>query len=114
MKNFNRDNRAGRRDSGRFERRDSRNFERRDSGRFERRDPTRNFERKIMHSVICDKCGQECEVPFKPTKGKPIYCDACFKKNKPLGLENKHNQSSRELAQINEKLDRILEALKAN
>ena len=111
MKNFNRDNRAGRRDSGRFERRDSRNFERRDSGRFERRDSTRNFERKIMHSVICDKCGQECEVPFKPTKGKPIYCSECFRNEGGSSSRNKPNQFAEEFQKINEKLDRILKEL---
>jgi CxxC-x17-CxxC domain-containing protein len=23
-------------------------------------------------------CGQETEVPFRPTSGKPVYCSACF------------------------------------
>ncbi len=32
----------------------------------------------IMHQAICDQCGKPCEVPFRPTSGKPVYCDSCF------------------------------------
>ena len=28
-------------------------------------------------------CGAECEVPFKPTQGRPVYCRDCFRKHKP-------------------------------
>ena len=28
--------------------------------------------------VTCDSCGSKCEVPFKPTSNKPVYCDDCF------------------------------------
>lgn len=31
-----------------------------------------------MHKAICDKCGRECEVPFRPTSGKPVFCSNCF------------------------------------
>lgn len=34
-----------------------------------------------MHKAICDKCGNECDVPFRPTSGKPIFCRNCFEKN---------------------------------
>jgi len=63
-----------------------------------------------MHKVVCDKCGKECEVPFKPSSSKPIYCDDCFKKEDPRSKGNSSNQ----LDEINKKLDRILEALKIN
>lgn len=43
-------------------------FGQRDSGRPE------------MHKAICAKCGAECEVPFRPTAGKPVYCNNCFGK----------------------------------
>ena len=36
-----------------------------------------------MHKAICSECGKECEVPFKPTEGKPVYCRECFDKKKP-------------------------------
>lgn len=32
-----------------------------------------------MHQAICDNCGKECEVPFRPTQGKPIFCSNCFR-----------------------------------
>lgn len=31
-----------------------------------------------MFSAVCSNCGQETQVPFRPTTGKPIYCDTCF------------------------------------
>jgi CxxC-x17-CxxC domain-containing protein len=36
-----------------------------------------------MHKVICSDCGKETEVPFKPTEGRPVYCQECYKKHKP-------------------------------
>jgi CxxC-x17-CxxC domain-containing protein len=36
-----------------------------------------------MHKATCSGCGQECEVPFKPTEGRPVYCKDCYAKNKP-------------------------------
>ncbi len=31
-----------------------------------------------MHQAVCDNCKKSCEVPFRPTSGKPIYCSSCF------------------------------------
>lgn len=36
-----------------------------------------------MFSAVCSDCGQECQVPFKPTEGKPVRCRECFMKNRP-------------------------------
>lgn len=36
-----------------------------------------------MHKATCAECGNECEVPFKPTEGKPVYCRTCFANHKP-------------------------------
>ncbi len=32
--------------------------------------------------ATCSECGNECEIPFKPTEGRPVKCDACFRKGK--------------------------------
>ena len=42
----------------------------------------RDFEPREMHKATCSDCGQECEVPFKPTEGKPVYCRDCYKKRR--------------------------------
>ncbi|MFA6462246.1 MAG: CxxC-x17-CxxC domain-containing protein [Candidatus Woesearchaeota archaeon] len=34
------------------------------------------------HKAVCADCNQECEVPFKPTPGKPVYCRNCYQKHK--------------------------------
>ncbi len=31
-----------------------------------------------MHQATCDNCRKSCEVPFRPTSGKPIFCSSCF------------------------------------
>jgi CxxC-x17-CxxC domain-containing protein len=31
-----------------------------------------------MFAATCSACGQETQVPFRPTSGKPVYCSACF------------------------------------
>ena len=117
MKPFNKTNRFSKRDSGRSGGRGS------------------DFE---LTEVICDKCGRKCDVPFKPTGGKPIYCRTCFRENslseskdssksfskkrfddnfesKTSNRFESRGQSSpdaEELQKINRKLDKIMKALK--
>ena len=38
-----------------------------------------------MHQTICNQCGKPCEVPFRPTHGKPVYCDICFRNKREAG-----------------------------
>ena len=35
-----------------------------------------------MHKAVCSECKKECEVPFKPTEGKPVFCRDCYQKHK--------------------------------
>jgi len=66
-----------------------------------------------MHDAICDKCKKECQVPFKPSKGKQVLCSDCFKKNdgsngSGRGSAPQGGISSEQFNQINKKLDKIL------
>jgi len=61
-----------------------------------------------MTKVTCSSCGAQCEVPFKPTSAKPVYCKECFEKKNRASSDK---PSGRELGIINEKLDRIMKAL---
>ena len=92
---------------------DRRSSDRRSSGRFDRR--SSNGFKKEMHTVVCDKCGESCQVPFKPTSSKPVYCRDCFRKENGGESGNRREssprQESNEFKQINEKLDKILEML---
>ena len=47
-----------------------------------RRDNFRSFGPREMHKAICSDCKQDCEVPFKPTEGKPVYCKECYSKHR--------------------------------
>ena len=31
-----------------------------------------------MYAAVCAECGQETQVPFKPTGEKPVYCRECY------------------------------------
>jgi CxxC-x17-CxxC domain-containing protein len=31
-----------------------------------------------MYEATCSNCGQETQVPFRPTEGRPVYCRDCF------------------------------------
>lgn len=115
MGDFNFDRRGSR---GRFDRpsggsrfggRDRERGRDRRSGGFEGRD-----RRPDMHSAICDKCGKDCEVPFRPTEGKPIYCDDCFKsKSREAGSRSEFGRpnNNENIDQINKKLDKIIRLL---
>jgi len=59
-----------------------------------------------MTKVTCASCRQECEVPFKPTSSKPVYCRDCFSKQDTPKRPNSN------LDEINTKLDKIMRALK--
>jgi len=114
---FDKDKKYGRKSSGRSGGRrsfgsgrpDRRGSERQEYGRSPR------TERKEMHRITCDECGNKAEVPFKPTTSKPVYCSDCFKKNEDSDSRPRRqsNNSSKDLAEINEKLDKILNLLES-
>ncbi len=53
----------------------------------------RSGERKIMHSAVCDECGNSCQVPFKPRGDKPVYCSVCFGGQSDSGHNEKRSFS---------------------
>lgn len=44
-----------------------------------------NFRERTLHKAICADCNKECEVPFRPTGDRPVYCKECFSKRKSGG-----------------------------
>ena len=70
-----------------------------------------------MFTVTCDKCGQDAEVPFKPSGDKPVYCSSCFRKDGgsagPRGSASGVDYS-KQFEELGEKLDRIIELLEEN
>lgn len=39
-------------------------------------------EARPVYQVICADCGKHCEVPFKPSPGRAVYCRECFARRK--------------------------------
>lgn len=35
----------------------------------------------VLHRATCSTCGQNCEVPFRPSEDRPVFCKNCFDKN---------------------------------
>ncbi len=86
----------------------------RDSGRNEYRGDRDNrgrrddFSEKQMFEVVCAECGKDCEVPFKPTTDRPVFCSDCFvkeDKSKPK------NDFKVEFENLNAKLNLIIKFL---
>ncbi|MEK6891410.1 MAG: CxxC-x17-CxxC domain-containing protein [Nanoarchaeota archaeon] len=83
-----------------------------------------------MFDVTCSKCGKACQVPFKPTGIKPVFCSDCFRQNEgggSSGFEPRNQDrsfsspsmssgsssigNSDQLNIINAKLDKIIAVL---
>jgi len=84
MRNFDKIFDRGKRNY--FDKKDSkkRSFEK---GRFG------NKERPQMYEAICSECGKRCEVPFKPTGEKPVFCSQCYS-NREGGEPRKGRENS--------------------
>jgi len=33
-----------------------------------------------MYDAVCSECGKDCQVPFRPSGEKPVFCSECFEK----------------------------------
>ena len=47
-------------------------------------------------TVTCADCGDQCTIPFVPKTDKPVYCDDCFKQNKPNSRDDRSSRYSRD------------------
>lgn len=92
------------------------------SVRNDHRDARKNFggrtgDRPDMHEAVCTTCGTTCEVPFRPTGDKPVYCNQCFGKGNHVRGKNggaaAGGLDADRLATLNTKLDTIIDLLTA-
>jgi len=90
-----------------------RDFKRQDFGR-------RDSSDRSMHRATCSKCGNECEVPFRPTGERPVYCSKCFENNRHSDSRrfeerntsgNTEGQYKKQFETLNWKLDKILKII---
>ena len=40
---------------------------------------------RVLYEAICADCHKVCEVPFKPSEDRAVYCKQCFAKRKSGG-----------------------------
>ena len=70
---------------------------------------SRGRRERPLYKAVCADCHQDCEIPFKPSGERPVYCKPCFSKRKTSQspkVENIPNPSVNIVAQAPEKVDR--------
>jgi len=72
------------------------------------------FEDKAMFSAVCDSCGADCQVPFRPSPGKPVYCDNCFSQDRresSAPARKDGGELAEQIKALHAKMDKILKLL---
>ncbi|HBR80767.1 MAG: hypothetical protein UX09_C0040G0010 [Candidatus Uhrbacteria bacterium GW2011_GWE2_45_35] len=74
------------------------------------------FEDRQMHDATCTKCGADCQVPFRPTGDKEIFCNDCFsevKRDRPAPSRGGRDSGdmANEIKMLNEKMDKLIKLL---
>jgi len=49
-----------------------------------------------MYTAVCSDCNKSCEVPFKPSSDKPVFCNDCFK-NKRVSRDSREPRDNKGL-----------------
>jgi CxxC-x17-CxxC domain-containing protein len=113
MGNYDRNDRGG---GGRYQRRDF-------GGNRGGGDRSRGGRNRQMFKTTCSNCGKACEVPFRPTNTKPVYCSDCFEKmggrnggqrrddRRPQRDNRGGSGFSEQFADLTRKLDKIISLL---
>lgn len=86
-------------------------FEKDSSPRGDRGRQRDRSERRNMYDAVCATCGKRCEVPFKPSSDKPIYCNECFDSEKKSNNTTNNRESTRQFEEISWKMDTIISLL---
>lgn len=56
------------------------------------------FRERVMHKAICADCSKPCEVPFKPSQDRPVYCKECYAKRRHGGhMHKQHDNKPKEM-----------------
>ena len=79
----------------------------------ERRERPR-FEDKQMHDAVCSKCGGNCQVPFRPVAGKPVFCSNCFDKGGSGSKDSGGAGVAEQIKLLNAKIDKLIKILAPN
>lgn len=40
---------------------------------------------RVLYEAVCADCSKVCEVPFKPSEDRPVFCKECFGRRKAGG-----------------------------
>lgn len=99
-----------------FANQDNKGGGRSDKFNSERRGRSSFGEDRQMHDACCAKCGEDCQVPFRPTASKPVYCSDCFGQDKRSGGGKSGDSENikKQLEMLNNKIDRLINILAPN
>lgn len=77
--------------------------------RYIERKQENRFRERILHKAICADCNKECEVPFRPSPDRPVYCKECFSKRKnggPVNAKPDNKPEREDIARVNRGADK--------
>ena len=72
-----------------------------------------HFADRQMYDAVCAKCGHDCQVPFRPTAGKPVFCNNCFDRsgNISTGSKDSSKEVMEQIKLLNFKIDKLTNIL---
>jgi CxxC-x17-CxxC domain-containing protein len=50
--------------------------------------------RPQMHQATCSKCGESCELPFRPSGDRPVFCSTCFGQQNNASAPRRDNRGN--------------------
>lgn len=79
---------------------------------------------KQMHPATCSGCGKPCQVPFRPSAGKEVFCNDCFSNvkggtgyndrgSRPAPSTGNMDAVVRQLQVVTAKLDQLITLMSA-
>ncbi len=61
------------------------------------------YNARTLYKAICADCNKECEVPFRPSGDRPVYCKECFSKRKAGSFKGNRDNRPRERDFVHER-----------
>lgn len=52
--------------------------------------------RMKLFPAVCSKCGKNCEIPFRSTGDRPVFCRDCFVRPEQAGIRNAYRSERAE------------------
>lgn len=55
---------------------------------------------RVMYKAVCADCKKNCEVPFRPSQDRPVYCKECYAKRRNGRHQAHHRPHNQGMHQV--------------